>query len=46
MELVDPRNLQLRTILQKSEFAQTAGTDVVEEDDDDDGPIGSASDSE
>lgn len=45
MELVDPRNLQLRTILQKSEFAQTAGTDVVEEDDDD-GPIGSASDSE
>ncbi|KAF2476909.1 ankyrin repeat protein-like protein [Lindgomyces ingoldianus] len=45
VELVDPRNTELRSMLQKGEFAMTASGDVVEEDDDD-GPTGSASDSE
>jgi uncharacterized protein len=44
VELVDPRNTELRAILQKGEYAMTAGGDIVE--DDDDGPTGSASDSE
>ena len=43
MELVDPRNKELRAILQKAEFAQMAGDDVVR---DDEGPAGSASDSD
>ena len=47
MELVDPRNTELRAILQKAEFAQMAGNDVVDEDEEaDEGPTGSASDSE
>ncbi|KAI9881134.1 MAG: hypothetical protein M1830_008292 [Pleopsidium flavum] len=45
-ELVDPRNTELRSILQKAEFAMMAGNDVVYEDGDEDGPTGSASDSE
>ncbi|KAL9111723.1 MAG: hypothetical protein Q9187_007885, partial [Circinaria calcarea] len=47
-ELVDPRNTDLRTTLQKAEFAQMAGDDVVkeEDEDEDEGPTGSASDSE
>jgi len=45
VELVDPRNKELRNILQKGEFAMMAGDDVVA-DDDDDGPTGSASDSD
>jgi ankyrin repeat protein len=44
IELADPRNAELRSILQKGEFAMQAGGDVVEEDDD--GPTGSASDSD
>ncbi|KAF1919091.1 ankyrin repeat domain-containing protein [Ampelomyces quisqualis] len=44
VELADPRNTELRSILQKGEFAMQAGGDVVEEDDD--GPTGSASDSD
>ncbi|OAK99192.1 ankyrin repeat domain-containing protein [Phaeosphaeriaceae sp. SRC1lsM3a] len=44
IELTDPRNAELRSILQKGEFAMQAGGDVVEEDDD--GPTGSASDSD
>lgn len=44
VELVDPRNTELRSLLQKGEFAMQAGGDVVEEDDD--GPTGSASDSD
>lgn len=44
-ELVDPRNSDLRSILQKAEFAMLAGDDVVY-DDDEEGPTGSASDSE
>ncbi|KAH3909241.1 hypothetical protein HBI56_187510 [Parastagonospora nodorum] len=44
VELADPRNAELRSILQKGEFAMQAGGDVVEEDDD--GPTGSASDSD
>lgn len=43
-ELVDPRNTELRKTLQKAEFAMMAGDDVV--DDEDEGPTGSASDSE
>lgn len=47
MELVDPRNAELRGVLQKGEFAIMAGNDVVDEDDEaDDGPTGSASDSD
>lgn len=44
IELVDPRNTELRNILQKAEMAMTAGGDVVDEDEDEpDGP-GSESD--
>ena len=45
-ELVDPRNTDLRATLQKAEFTTTAGDDVVNQDEDDEGPTGSASDSE
>ncbi|KAI9812150.1 MAG: hypothetical protein M1827_004816 [Pycnora praestabilis] len=45
-ELVDPRNAELRSILQKAEFATMAGNDVVDVKDEDEGPTGSASDSE
>ncbi|KAF2712842.1 ankyrin repeat domain-containing protein [Pleomassaria siparia CBS 279.74] len=44
IELADPRNTELRKLLQKGEFDMTAGGDVVQEDDD--GPTGSASDSD
>ena len=44
LELTDPRNTELRTMLQKAEFALMAGADVVNDDDDDhEGP---ASDSD
>jgi len=46
IDLVDPRNTELRSMLQKAEFTMLAGDDIVEEDDDDDGAAGSASDSE
>jgi ankyrin repeat protein len=48
IELVDPRNSSLRSMLQRAEFAMTAGDDVLDgdDDDDDDGGTGSASDSE
>lgn len=46
MELADPRNTDLRASLQKAEFTMTAGDDVVDHDAEDDGPTGSASDSE
>ncbi|KAI4954475.1 hypothetical protein J4E91_002188 [Alternaria rosae] len=45
IELVDPRNTELRSMLQKGEVSILMGGDVVE-DDDDDGPTGSASDSD
>lgn len=45
MELVDPRNTALRSVLQKAEFAIMAGNDLVDEDGLG-GPTGSASDSE
>ncbi len=46
-ELVDPRNTGLRSILQNAEFTAMAGDDVVDRDaEDEDGPTGSASDSE
>lgn len=44
-DLVDPRNVELRKMLQKAEFAMMAGGDVVEEDEDD-GPTGSGSESD
>lgn len=45
VELLDPRNKDVRGALQRAEFAMTAGGDVVDEDEDDgrDGP-GSESD--
>ncbi|MCJ1387708.1 hypothetical protein MMC18_000551 [Xylographa bjoerkii] len=46
IELVDPRNAELRAILQRAEYAEMAGNDVVDEDEEDEGPTGSASDSE
>jgi hypothetical protein len=42
-ELVDPRNMELRELLRKGEVAMMMGGDVVE---DDEGPTGSASDSD
>ena len=44
LDLADPRNLELRGILQRAEFRLQAGGDVVEEDDEDGGGAGSASD--
>ncbi|MCJ1307084.1 hypothetical protein MMC25_000730 [Agyrium rufum] len=47
IELADPRNADLRMVLQKAEFAQMAGNDVVDADaEDDEGPTGSGSDDE
>lgn len=46
MELVDPRNTDLRSLLQKAEFAQQAGNDVVVDDNADEGPTGSGSESD
>lgn len=46
VELVDPRNRELRIKLQRAEFAQMAGNDVIDDFSDDDRPTGSASDSE
>ncbi|KAJ4307510.1 hypothetical protein N0V94_009705 [Neodidymelliopsis sp. IMI 364377] len=43
VELVDPRNGELRELLRKGEVAMMMGGDVVE---DDEGPTGSASDSD
>ena len=46
-ELVDPRNKELRSVLQKAEFALMAGNDVVDREDEADGAgAGSASDSD
>lgn len=42
-DLVDPRNKELRSALQKAEFTMVAGDDVVRDDSDDGGP---ASDSD
>lgn len=44
VELVDPKNGGLRNVLQKAEYAMMVGDDVVV--DQNDGPTGSASDSE
>lgn len=46
IDLVDPRNTELRAILQKAEFTMLAGDDIVQEDDDDEAGGNSASDSE
>lgn len=45
-ELVDPRNTELRSILRNAEFAMMAGDDVVDNEQEEQGPTGSASDSE
>lgn len=45
VDLTDPRNAELRSLLQKAEFTMLAGDDIVEEDDDE-GDAGSASDSD
>lgn len=44
IDLADPRNTELRRMLQKAEMAMTAGDDVVDEDEDDAGGPGSESD--
>ena len=44
IDLADPRNAELRRILQKAEMAMTAGGDVVDEDDDEQGGPPSDSD--
>lgn len=44
IEVVDPRNIDLRRTLQKAEMAVMAGNDVVNEDEDDSGGPGSESD--
>ncbi|KAK4988424.1 hypothetical protein LTR50_003938 [Elasticomyces elasticus] len=46
IDLVDPRNTELRGTLQRAEFAMMAGTDLVVEEGDDELPAGSASDSD
>ncbi|KAI4138399.1 MAG: hypothetical protein L6R39_006809 [Caloplaca ligustica] len=47
VELVDPKNTELRSVLQKAEYSMTVGDDIVVRDgDNDEGPTGSASDSE
>ncbi len=46
LELVDPRNAELRSVLQKAEFAIMAGDDVVNGEEEDGGRTGSASESE
>ncbi|KAL8802111.1 MAG: hypothetical protein Q9223_002858 [Gallowayella weberi] len=46
VDLVDPKNKDLREVLQKAEYSMTVGDDVVVLDPKDEGPTGSASDSE
>jgi len=46
MELVDPRNTDLRDMLQKAEFAPLVGDNVVVNDGNDGGDGGSATDSD
>lgn len=46
MDLVDPKNADLRHVMQKAEYSMTVGDDVVVRDEDEGGPTGSASDSE
>lgn len=44
VDLADPRDKDLRTMLQKAEYSFQAGDDVIQEDDD--GPTGSGSESD
>lgn len=46
IDLVDPRNTDLRSMLQRAELTMLAGDDIVQDDDDDEAGAGSASDSE
>jgi hypothetical protein len=43
-DLVDPRNTELRSALQRAEYGMQAGDDIIDEDDD--GPTGSGSESD
>ncbi|GAB7353046.1 hypothetical protein MBLNU459_g3599t1 [Dothideomycetes sp. NU459] len=45
VDLTDPRNSELKSLLQRAEFTMLAGDDIVQEDEDD-GAAGSASDSD
>lgn len=44
IDIVDPRDTKLRGVLQRAEYAMTAGNDLVADDDEDD--HGPASDSD
>ncbi|RPA95006.1 ankyrin [Choiromyces venosus 120613-1] len=46
IDIVDPRDTKLRAVLQKAEYAMTAGDDIVQESDDEGDDGESASDSE
>ena len=46
VDLADPRNTELRGVLQKAEFTFTAGDDVVDEDEGSEGGSGSPTDDE
>lgn len=46
VDLVDPRNTELRALLQKAEYGMMVGNDVVAEDDEDDEDADSPSDEE
>jgi ankyrin repeat protein len=46
VDLLDPRNTDVRGALQRAEVAMTAGGDVVDEDEDDDGRDGPGSESD
>ena len=46
VDLVDPRNEELKASLRNAQWTAMAGTDIVNMDEEDEGPTGSASDSE
>ena len=46
VDLADPRNTELRSMLQKAEFTTMAGDDVIDEDEMSEGGSGPPSDSE
>ena len=46
VDLADPRNTELRGVLQKAEFTFTAGDDVVDEDEGSEGGSGPPTDDE
>jgi hypothetical protein len=46
IDLADPRNEELRSLLRKGEYGMQVGDDVVADDDDDEGGAGSGSESD